>query len=65
MFVTYLLYFCRWAFDSSNPTAHAVWQAFHDHQQTAYGDVRNSDEWEPIVVQGNSDKLASLKTGNQ
>ena len=47
-----MLSFYRWAFDSGNPTAHAVWLAFHDHQQTGYGAVKNSGHWEPFVVAG-------------
>ena len=30
----------RWKFDSSNPTAHAVWLAFHDHQETPANKVQ-------------------------
>ena len=29
----------QWKFDPTNPTAHAVWLALHDHQETAVGQV--------------------------
>lgn len=29
----------RWKFDSTNPTAHAVWNALHDHIMTRDGEV--------------------------
>ena len=32
----------QWKFDSSNPTAHAVWIALHDHVMTPYKKVSNS-----------------------
>lgn len=27
----------KWKFDPGNPTAHAVWRALHDHQETVAG----------------------------
>ena len=48
MFIIY-----RWAFGSDNTAAHAVWLAFHDHQQTGHPEGENIGEWEPIVVAGN------------
>ena len=29
----------QWKFDPANPTAHALWLALHDHQETAAGKV--------------------------
>lgn len=46
----------RWSFDATNPTAHAVWQAFHDHVQTPAGTVVNSHVWNPKIVAGNGPK---------
>lgn len=42
----------RWTFDAGNPTAHAVWLAFHDHKQTAAGSIKNNRNWNPKVVAG-------------
>ena len=42
----------RWRFNSSNDVAHAVWRAFHDHQETDYGWVLNKQEWAPDVLSG-------------
>ena len=44
----------RWKFNASNPTAHAAWNAFHDHQETAAGAVLNKQPWNPKVLQGKS-----------
>lgn len=46
----------QWKFDSSNPTAHAVWQALHDHQETANGKIVNNKVWDPKVLEGNKPK---------
>ena len=43
---------CRWAFDATNPTAHAAWRAFHDHVQTPASSVVNSHVWNPKVIAG-------------
>ena len=42
----------QWNFNSSNPTAHAAWSAFHDHKETAAGAVLNKKTWNPRVLQG-------------
>ena len=42
----------RWRFNSSNDVSHAVWRAFHDHQETDYGWVLNQQEWAPDVLSG-------------
>lgn len=42
----------RWAFDATNPTAHAAWKAFHDHIQTPAGSVKNNYIWNPRAVTG-------------
>ncbi|XP_038066256.1 uncharacterized protein LOC119736282 [Patiria miniata] len=39
----------RWAFNPDNDVAHAVWQAFHDHQEST---VKNGDVWNPTTVAG-------------
>ncbi|XP_038071752.1 uncharacterized protein LOC119740500 [Patiria miniata] len=44
----------RWTFNPSNDVAHAVWQAFHDHQETK---VTDGNEWSPVTVAG----LAPIK----
>ena len=46
----------QWKFDSKNPTAHSVWQAFHDHQETPHGKIMNKQAWDPLVVEGNEVK---------
>ena len=51
--LVFLFGFNRWAFDSTSITAHAVWQAFHDHVQTEYLEVKNQDEWRPKIISGN------------
>ncbi|XP_046861704.1 uncharacterized protein LOC124454990 [Xenia sp. Carnegie-2017] len=47
----------KWKFDSKNPTAHAVWQAFHDHQQTPAGKILNNKSWNPKVLSGKKPKV--------
>ena len=47
---------CQWKFDSKNPTAHAVWQAFHDHQETANAKIVNNKAWDPVTLEGNKPK---------
>ena len=47
----------KWKFDSSNPTAHAAWQAFHDHEITLAGKIRNNKPWNPVVLKGKSPKF--------
>ncbi|KAL9965839.1 hypothetical protein ACROYT_G029693 [Oculina patagonica] len=42
----------QWKFDSKNPTAHAVWQAFHDHQETSRGQIVNNKAWDPMTLEG-------------
>lgn len=42
----------KWTFNSNNPTAHAVWQAFHGHIETAAGIVKDKTPWNPVIVKG-------------
>ena len=44
----------RWTFNASNPTAHAAWNAFHDHIETLSGVALNKDPWNPTVLKGKS-----------
>ena len=44
----------KWSFDLSNTVAHAAWRAFHDHQITLDGEVKNQASWSPQVLQGNA-----------
>lgn len=44
----------KWQFNSSNPTAMAAWNAFHNHNETAAGAVLNQQPWNPEVLQGKS-----------
>ena len=46
----------QWKFDAKNPTAHAAWQAFHDHQETASGTIKNNQAWDPVTLEGNKPK---------
>ena len=46
----------KWKFDSTNPTGHAVWRAFHDHVTTPAGEVLNSKPWNPDVLSGTAPK---------
>lgn len=46
----------QWKFDSKNPTAHAVWQALHDHLETPAGKIVNSKAWDPLVTEGSKPK---------
>ena len=46
----------QWKFDSKNPTAHAVWQALHDHQETSNGKIVNNKAWDPVTLEGNKPK---------
>ena len=55
---------CRWAFDATNPTAHAAWRAFHDHVQTPAGTVKNSHVWNPKVIAGNCDEESLMYKEN-
>ena len=48
-----------WKFSSSNPTAHAAWQAFHDHQVTAANTIKNNKPWNPQVKEGTKPKSVS------
>jgi len=41
-----------WDFDSSNPTAHAVWQAFASGIETAAGSITHSQTWNPTTLAG-------------
>ena len=42
----------RWSFDARNPTAHAVWKAFHDHIETQAGIIVDNQKWNPKTVAG-------------
>lgn len=42
----------KWKFDSENPTAHAAWRAFHDHETTPNAKVLNSKPWNPETLSG-------------
>ena len=44
----------RWQFNASNPTAHAAWNAFHNHKETAAGSILNQKAWNPTVLKGRS-----------
>ena len=46
----------QWKFDSKNPTAHAVWQALHDHQETASGKIVHNQAWDPTTLEGKKPK---------
>ena len=46
----------QWKFDSKNPTAHAAWLAFHDHQTTPHGKIKNAAAWDPVVREGSKPK---------
>lgn len=46
----------QWKFDSKNPTAHAVWQALHGHQETTSGQIVNNKAWNPVTLEGNKPK---------
>ena len=46
----------RWQFDSKNPTAHAVWQALHDHKKTHNGKIKNKKAWNPTTLEGKKPK---------
>ena len=46
----------QWKFDSKNPTAHAVWQALHDHLETPVGKIVNNKAWDPLVTEGTKPK---------
>ena len=46
----------QWKFDSKNPTAHAVWQALHDHQETSRGQIVNNKAWDPVILEGKKPK---------
>ena len=48
----------KWKFDSMNSTAHAVWQAFHDHIMTPAGKVKDNKPWNPVVLSGSAPKAA-------
>lgn len=50
----------RWQFDSKNPTAHAVWQALHDHKKTHNGNIKNKKAWNPQLWKERN--LRQLKT---
>ena len=42
-----------WSFGAATPVAHAVWQAFHDHEVISYGHVVDvSPGWDPAVLKG-------------
>ncbi|XP_014681621.1 PREDICTED: uncharacterized protein LOC106821367 [Priapulus caudatus] len=43
----------RWQFDVNNPTAHAAWRAFHDHEEVK---VTNDQAWNPVVISGTAPK---------
>lgn len=46
----------KWQFNTSNPTAHAAWRAFHDHRVTLAGKVKNSNSWNPTALKGRVSK---------
>ena len=46
----------KWKFDSTNPTAHAAWRAFHDHATTLAGKVVNNKPWNPEALSGTAPK---------
>ena len=46
----------QWKFDSTNPTAHAVWQALHDHLETTNGKIVSNKAWDPLVLEGTKPK---------
>ena len=47
-----------WKFDSKNPTAHAVWLAFHDHKETGSGTIVNNQVWNPRTLEGKKPKAS-------
>lgn len=51
-----------WKFSSSNPTAHAAWQALHDHQITLATKITNNRAWNPQVKKGIKPKKVGTKS---
>lgn len=45
-----------WKFSSKNPTAHAAWRAFHDHQDTLANTIKENKPWNPEIKRGTKPK---------
>jgi hypothetical protein len=50
-----------WKFSSNNPTAHAAWLAFHDHQETLANKIKQNKAWNPDVKKGTKPKQVGTK----